>query len=64
MYVLGLEAIIFHRENLTATRHYILPTLNLSIPGYFQPSFEIPSVVILNQSVPEGMDFFVVQYLQ
>ncbi|XP_065898979.1 adhesion G protein-coupled receptor L3-like [Dysidea avara] len=52
---IGLEAITFHRDNLTMTDHYNLPNLNLSTPGYFQPSFQIPSGVILNQSNPEGM---------
>ncbi|XP_065902446.1 adhesion G protein-coupled receptor L3-like [Dysidea avara] len=51
---IGLEALIFNHDNLTMTSHYILPTLNLSSPGYFRPSFEIPSIVILNQSNPEG----------
>ena len=57
IYCIGLEALIFNHDNLTMTSHYILPTLNLSSPGYFRPSFEIPSIVILNQSNPEGIDF-------
>ena len=56
MYI-GLEAIMFHRDNLTMTDHYNLPNLSLSTPGYIQPSFKIPSGMILNQSNPEGIDF-------
>ena len=53
----GLEVFMFDQENLTMTDSYILPAFDISTP---QPFFQMPSVVISNQSDPKGIgrDFY------
>ena len=59
-YILAIEVVIPTLESLMMTASITLPNVTMSVFGSMTPTFQMPSVVILNQIEKEGIVCFTV----